>query len=1128
MADPVSSGSSPAVSAGRDGGLLARLSPYEHRHLVAHLVAAGELDRMHSLLALEEPITAAAAPDLPPVSAPASGRNPLRWLVRGRPRQPASPRVPATAVVRNAWWLASEALGDPEGFLLDVRTAGQAAADDAAAALARGNQSPGVGHQLGYGLIQASLNSQVQFIPPALVPRLLGLGTWTVEEALAYVRRIPDPENRSDTLLELLPFLSGTDQNRIEPEIIASVRQITWVPSSIRHTITAAGRLRPAWQQQLLQEALDRIRSRNDADDAPELARISAQVSAEWAEALVAEAVAKASAAPDVPEASVVPDVVRHSEILGRIAVHAHPSCRDFVIGRALQAASLIPDDSDDNYGDYQDAAAEVLVMTAPYLGVRLKDAVALAESLRPPAARVQALAALLPYLPEEDRRQRLSEAVQIARSDRRRWLEPHLPVLEYLPAKQREALFKRALGKYPSSSRAIARLAPFLPAHLWPRAAECILSRHGLHEAATVAAMLRYAPEPYRDELARKVLRKLPGFKAGESGETLRVLNPLAEHCPDQLVPEIVDTLSEIGDDDARSEALTSLAPYLADKAMPIALEIARQANSGDAALLLAAVAGRLAGPELEDALAVASRLEEPAFRATALTRLSVMLPDERRTSLLRAEWDRVRSFQPDKAEAPGIQRLERGRRFQALAELYECLEGEDRAALSRDMLDLLPGLRDCSHFAASGIAVLYRWLPASLASETVSAVFAFQFPYVVIHELAPLLEPDRIREALAMTRQLDGRSKVEVMGELAPYLSGDLFDTAIEVSLAETYYQDRVSLLKSLAPYAPEAATAEMAARARDLQPPERAELLMALLPALPRRRVPAVCAEILDLVRQARARNFPAAAGPDSVVPRLLRAVPRVPEPERAEVLRAAWAAASAAGATAALKEAARCLSRPLAAVAYDELTSKSGTAQPAGPEPAVSAIRAALDRLTGLESMLPSVPEAQREHAAHIACLIHQDPPRLARELAEMSAHLSAAQTWETWSMVLAETLRIADQALRADVLAALAESAPASVARPVVTASIMAACDLAAERWDRRADRLDRAVRCIGTLPPEESHLVMSSVLSVSSARPRWVTLQVLGRLAPVVAQVSGKDGMATLVRAVQNVGRWWP
>src|SRR6266576_3398125 len=182
MADSVSSGMSPAAPAGRVVGLLARLSPYEHRHLVAHLVAAGELDRMHNLLALEESAASAVAPatDPPPVSRPANGRIPWWSLVRDRSRQPALIRGPAAAVVRNAWWQASEALGDPEGFLLDVRIASQAAADDAAAALTQGNQAPGVGHELGYGLIRVSLNSQVQFIPPALVPRLLSLDRWTV------------------------------------------------------------------------------------------------------------------------------------------------------------------------------------------------------------------------------------------------------------------------------------------------------------------------------------------------------------------------------------------------------------------------------------------------------------------------------------------------------------------------------------------------------------------------------------------------------------------------------------------------------------------------------------------------------------------------------------------------------------------------------------------------------------------------------------------------------------------------------------------------------------------------------------------------------------------------------------
>jgi len=449
----------------------------------------------------------------------------------------------------------SEAVGDPEAYLLDVRTAGQAAADDAATILARGDPAPGVGHQLGYGLILDSLSSRIQFIPPALVPRLLGLGRWTMEQALAYALRLPDPENRSATLLEVLPLLPQADQDRIEAQIVTSVRQIPYAAFRIRAMITAAGRLSPAWQHQLLHEALDRVRSGIDIYDAEHLARISALLGAGPAEALVTEAVAKASAASEV---------VFRSELLGRVAVHAHPSHRDLVIDRALRAASLIPNDYDDYYGDYHATTADVLVMIAPHLGARLKDGVALAESIRPPVDRVRALAALLRFLPEEERRQRLSDAMRTARWEKKWRIRDHLPLMEHLPAKKREALCKQALRKDQSGPNEIAQLAPFLPARLWPKATGIILDRPGLRETVAAAAMLPHAPEPYRDELVRKVLRKLPGFKGGESSETRRVLDSLAEHIPDHLVPEVVDALSAIGDREARSEALARLAPYL------------------------------------------------------------------------------------------------------------------------------------------------------------------------------------------------------------------------------------------------------------------------------------------------------------------------------------------------------------------------------------------------------------------------------------------------------------------------------------------------------------------------------------------------------------------------------------
>jgi len=356
------------------------------------------------------------------------------------------------------------------------------------------------------------------------------------------------------------------------------------------------------------------------------------------------------------------------------------------------------------------------------------------------------------------------------------------------------------------------------------------------------------------------------------------------------------------------------------------------------------------------------------------------------------------------------------------------------------------------------------------------------------------------------------------DAIRELAPYLSGDLFDA------------DRTSLLKSLAPHVHLAgADNNIAAHARGLPPVDRAEVLVALLPTFPRPRVRAVCEEVVDLVQQAPSGHSRVVASPDRVVKQLLQVAPQVPEPERADVLFAAWRAASAAADLETLEEVGRCLSRPLAVAAHDELTSKLDGPQPADPESAISILDAALDRLTALERLLPSVPETHRDHTVYIACLIHQDPVRLARELAEMSTCLSAAQTSEIWSMVLGESQRITDQRARLDVLVALAESAPISVARPTVTAGIVAACDAtAADLGSDTSSQLDRSVRSIGTLPLGERHLVLSSVLSTSSARPRWVTLLILGRLAPAVAQISGEDGIATLVRAVHNVGHWWP
>ena len=130
-------------------------TPYELRHLAAHLVAAERYFDLHRL---------------------------LTWQT-GEPG-------------KNTWYEACAEAGEIAGYLGDVRRGW-----DAAAARLGADPVECLALQARYALMTATLRSLASAVPPSLMAELVRTGVWTVEQAVEAARRVPDSEQQVEALM---------------------------------------------------------------------------------------------------------------------------------------------------------------------------------------------------------------------------------------------------------------------------------------------------------------------------------------------------------------------------------------------------------------------------------------------------------------------------------------------------------------------------------------------------------------------------------------------------------------------------------------------------------------------------------------------------------------------------------------------------------------------------------------------------------------------------------------------------------------------------------------------------------------------------------------------------------------
>ncbi|MEH2458039.1 NB-ARC domain-containing protein [Nostoc sp.] len=122
----------------------------------------------------------------------------------------------------NGWFEAQEKLGQAEPYITDFFRAWELAEENWTESIL----PQVVGLQCRYALITASLNSLAGNLPVKLLIALVKNNFWTPEQGLAYALQNPEPNQKANSLIELVNFLPSNLQDLALQKALAAAREI--------------------------------------------------------------------------------------------------------------------------------------------------------------------------------------------------------------------------------------------------------------------------------------------------------------------------------------------------------------------------------------------------------------------------------------------------------------------------------------------------------------------------------------------------------------------------------------------------------------------------------------------------------------------------------------------------------------------------------------------------------------------------------------------------------------------------------------------------------------------------------------------------------------------------------------
>ncbi len=952
----------------------------------------------------------------------------------------------------------------------------------------------------------------------ALAPRLAELGQ--AADALSVTRDIPDDRWRSQSLAELAPRLTEPmlhealetarairDEGFQSGVLAALAPQATWwVIRDVSFRSHALAALAPRLTEPILREALEAARAiENEGARSQALAALAPRL-AELGQAAEALSVTR-----------VIQDDWWRAHALAALAPHLNePMLRQALEtaraiknegARSERQAVLTPQGRETRIGPGSSARSHALVGLTPRLAElgHPEEALEVTRSIEGELARSWEL-----YGPGNRLvGQGWSNKGELARSWALAALAPHLtePMIhEALEAAQ-------AIEKW-DRSHALAALAWRL-ADLG-HAGGALKATQAMDQpprSRKLAELVRYMTEP----MLHEALKTVPAI--GNEEFESQVLAALAPRLTEPMLRQALEAARAMEYEQSRSQALAALAPHLTEPMLRQALEAARAIrDKGDfgpyQSWVLAALAPRLAKlGQPAEALEVAQAIVDKTSQSAALAALAPHLTEP----MLRQALKTARAIRDE------------GARSEALA-------------------------ARAPHLTEPLLCEAVKTAPAIKSESTRWGVLA---------GLAPHLTDPLLREAVSVARDIEwegGRS--QALAALAPRLA-ELGDTAEALSVARDIQDKRLrsealtALAPHLAPEEREHVLHEALSVARDIERQfsgcwPLAELALHLAPA----EQDEVLHEALSVARETGFEDYRWQA--------LATLAPRLAPTERDQVLHEAlslargikheasrWQAlAGMAPRLAELGDPAEALSVARDIQDNDQrwqaLAALIPHLAPAEQDQVLGeALSAARDiqygesRSLALAALAPRLAPAEQDKVLREALSVARDikeeynrrqplaalAPLLA-ERGDLAEALSVARDIQDGERPFGADLLGNQKEWRWQALAAVAPHLEPAEQDQVLGEALSAARDIQDEK--RRSEAMAALAPRLAKLPRAELYRLWIETILVSATRKRESLLWDLGALLPMIAALGGSEAMADTVRAIQDVGRWWP
>ncbi|EIV92734.1 serine/threonine protein kinase [Frankia sp. QA3] len=828
------------------------VTQYGLTHLVPHLAAAGRGDLVHQVLAAEH-------------------------------RQ-------VNERSENVWYTAHDRAGLVLAYLADVRLAWRLAEQTTDDVLASGVPAATIGLELRYLLIVSSVVSVANRASPRLLAAAVAEGVISPSRALAPLRAIPNSRVRSQVLADAVQHLPADLLRDVLPiartisdpqyRALALADLAAYLPDDDRHAVLA--------------EALAGITAiKNSAIRGGTIAGLAPRLPAD----LATEALALAHAL-DEPQArwqaltALLPrlpaDTWRSAFEQARTAARtiADPDDRAHALAHML---SRIPDD-----------------LPGDHVGTLLPEALTAARAIRDHRYQAMAAVSLAPYLPADQRRAAILDALAMAVESPRRGFGQSIAyslaeMAPRLPATERRSLLREALdriltiGSWGERSSALAVLAPALPADLLHDAHAAAMTMPSWYRNRALAGIIACLPA---DRLAAALTAAVtPGRESIDPHHLAEILHEVGARLADEQLTTILAAADSISDRAGRAAVLAALAPRLpADRRGPVladALTAAATINdSSDQRDTIVALARHLPAELAAALLPAAHAISGPSDRASALAAVAPHLPAGDRDPILTEALDAIRAdtdapYSQEQALTALAPSLPPSLRAQALTIAHAVADSTDRllalVALTKhagtnsrqEILDqalITASMIDRPSERVSALVTVARQLSVHEArpafTAALSAAETIDDPdlrAIALMDLARYLPTDFLDDVLTITRKhclpaASGGRRFEILAAIAPRLSpekaGTVFaETLTEIREGGNFPFLQATCLAGLAPLLPSRLLGEAVAAARSLHSPESAAWALAsLAPHLPESEHHGTLAEAIELVEEA----------------------------------------------------------------------------------------------------------------------------------------------------------------------------------------------------------------------------------------------------------------------------------